>query len=143
MPLPNLIHPVPVEIEPIDRTATHVDPDYREETQTVAYGARTVVPGQILWSADNRLQPTRAGSEDESDGYVLFRRVDLNAAGLVDSPKQGDRFVAYGSGIGRREIDVYVVRVRPIGHYPDQFGYSMIKAFFRDRSPGRQRRGGS
>ena len=142
MVLPNLIHPIPVEITPLLRQNTIVDDDYREEVQTVAYGATTTVVGQIKWTADNRLRTTRAGNEDESGGYILFRRVDLDAAGLSDSPKQGDRILAYGSGTGRREVDVYVVRTRPEGHYPDQGGYSLIKAFFRDRSPGRQSRGG-
>jgi hypothetical protein len=49
--------------------------------------------------------------------------------------------VAYGSGVARTELDVYVTKLRYEGHYPDQHGPGLVKAFFNDRAPERQKPG--
>lgn len=141
MVLPNLIHPIPVEIETLSRAETFVDDDYREPIQDAARGARTVVRGQIKWGADDQVAPSAVGAESSSDGYVLFRTVDLRAAG-IPIVKQGDRFVRIGAGANAIPVDVYVVKVVPMGHYPDQGGATLVKAYFKDRMPAKYNRGG-
>jgi len=90
----------------------------------------------VRWYDDDRANPTRAGSESEANGYVLFRYVDLAAVSL--SLKQGDRIVKMGT----INTDVYITSLRPEGHYPDQSGPALVKAFFRDRNPSKQTPGG-
>ena len=136
MVLPNLLHPVPVQIEQIKRTSTPQDDDYREPVQQAIRSPRVTVQGQVKWGADDRAQPAKYGSESESQGYVLFRYVDLKAAGIT--LQQGDRIVK----VGNVEVDVYIIQLRPEAHYPDQNGPSTVKAFFRDRHPSKQTRGG-
>jgi hypothetical protein len=139
--LPNLLHPVLIEIEQISRATTIVDKDYNEPTQQAIRGPRKTCPGQVKWGMDERLRATLTGAEAESEGYILFRRVDLRARGIAEL-KQNDRFTAEGAGANRREVDLYITGLRFEGHYPDQGGPALVKAFFRDRQPSKQTPGG-
>jgi hypothetical protein len=80
------------------------------------------------------------GSIGYSTGYVLFRMADLRTLGKIINV--GDRIIGYGSGVARVPLDVYVTKLRYEGHYPDTHGPSLVKAFFNDRLPERQQRGG-
>lgn len=141
LPAPNLIHPIPVQIEPLQRAQSLVDDDFREPIQQAVRSPRATVPGQIKWTSDEQLRVTDAGTQKGADGYVLFRRCDLRAAGLNEI-HQSDRFVAIGAGANTTEVDLYVVRVQQMGHYPDQGGGSLVRAWFKDRQPSKQTRGG-
>jgi hypothetical protein len=140
--LPRLIHPVQIEVEKIQRAVAPMDDDYAEPTQQAVRGPRIAVPGQVKWGMDERLRATLTGAEQESEGYIVFRRVDLRAKGLIEIA-QNDRFTAIGTGLNRVEVDLYVIGLRYEGHYPDQGGAALVKAFFKDRFPSKQNRGGT
>jgi len=140
--LPNLIHPVPVQIKQLLRTTTPVDPDYEEPIQQASLGPAVSVPGQVKWTMDERLRTSLTGAEVESQGYILFRRADLRAKGVAEL-KQNDRIVAVGVGANERLVDLYITGIRFEGHFPDQGGATLVKAFFRDRDPGKQTPGGA
>lgn len=135
MALPRLIHPVPVSIQQLDRSATYYDDDMDEPIQQAARASTVVVDGQLKWSLDEKQQTQIGGTSERSDGYVLFRLVDLTAASITI--KREDRFTR----LGTVDVDVYVTALRYEGHYPDQGGPSLVKAFFADRQPQRQTRG--
>ena len=139
--LPRLLHPVPVEIEQLVRSAAPMDDDYAEPIQQATRGPRIVALGQVKWSMDERLRASLIGAEQESEGYILFRRVDLRALGIAEL-KQNDRFVSIGAGPNARPVDLYITGLRFEGHYPDQGGPALVKAFFRDRNPSKQTPGG-
>jgi hypothetical protein len=89
----------------------------------------------------------RGNDRRQSHGYVLFRLVDVraaaNRAGFGQYRlKQNDRFLKFGVGPNAVETDLYIVDLRYSGHYPDQGGASLVKAFFEDRNPSKQNRGG-
>lgn len=142
MPIPNLLHPVPVSIQQIDKTdqdvsggdGTWFDHDFREPVQQVADAVAGVVqvPGQVKWGMDEKLMATLSGALAEADGYVLFRYVDLEANSIT--LKQNDRFTK----LGKIDVDVYIIGLRPEGHYTDVGGATLVKAFFKDRQPSRQ-----
>ena len=134
---PRLLHPVPVEIETLDRQQTIVDDDYREEVQTVASAPRVTVPGQVKWGFHDRATISALGPDANADGYVVFRREDLRSAGIGDL-KQGDRFRGFGSAENRIDVNVFVEKVQPFAHYGGLGGATLVRAFFRDRSPSRQ-----
>lgn len=140
MPLPRLIHAVPTEIRQIKTGTTIYDEGYREPVQQADRGETKTVPGQWKWGLDRELRPGKSGPEEGSDGYVLFRTFDLKAQDITIA--RGDRIVGYGGGRNRIDLDVYVTELKFIGHYPDQAGATMVKAFFKDRQPGKQTRGG-
>lgn len=128
MPTPRLIHPVPIVIETMNRAATLMDDDYREPIQQAARNAAITVSGQVWWGEDKGLYNVEEGPVLQSDGNVLFRYKDLAAAGL-STLKLGDRFTK----LGTIAVDVYVIKVQPMGHYPSAGGPTLLKAFFRER----------
>lgn len=129
--IPNLIHPIDVTIEQINRAATVYDEDAREPIQAAARSAAVVLPGQPNWNAGKRLEPTAEGPVDKAQGYMLFRQVDLAAAGIA--LQINDRLRAQG-----REL--YIVRLQPMGHYD---GVSkLLRAWFADREPAKTRAAG-
>jgi len=132
---PNLIHPVPIKIQQLDVAETYYDDDYREPVQQAAHKNYAIVPGQIKWGSDDRLSATRGGAEEGADGYVLFRYVDLAKAGIT--LKLNDRMIQ----LGKLDTDVYIIRLQPMGHYSDMGGATLVKAYFADRQPARQRLG--
>lgn len=136
MVLPRLIHPIPTQIQSVLPQNTIQDDGYNEPVQSVSYGDTYTINGQWKWYSEKELRQMRSGTEEGSDGYVLLRIRDLKTLGKTLS--RGDRIVGYGSGIGRVELDVYVVKIRYEGHYQDQGGPALVKAFFLDRQPDRQ-----
>ncbi len=135
--LPNLIHPVPISLQVITRSATIYDEDMREPVQQSARGATVIVSGQVKWGLDQSFGSQRVGPAADSDGYVLFRLVDLAAATPPVTLQRDDRFIR----LGTIDVDVYITGLRYEGHYPDQGGPSLVKAFFKDRLPARDTRG--
>jgi len=135
MAIPNLLHPVPVQISQTDESETIYDDDMREPVQQCVRGSTVTVYGQVKWGMDQKYNSRRQGVEEDSDGYVLFRYVDLNAAGITI--KREDRFLK----LGNIDVDVYVTGLRPEGHYSDQGGPTLVKAYFSDRQPSRQTKG--
>lgn len=140
MPSPNLIHPIPVVVEALNRSATVVDEDYREPYQNAARGAKTTVNGQISWVIEDKLKASLEGALREAEGYVLFRTSDLRAASVTMG--QGARFLSFGTGANKVDVDLYVIGIQYTGHYGDQGGATLIRAYFQDRTPSKQNRGG-
>lgn len=139
MPLPNLLHPIQTDFQSFEPQATIQDSGYQEPVQTTTYSAPWTVPGQWKWFSSRELAMQKYGAEENEDGYVLVRPVDLRAIGK--SIQRGDRIIGYGAGASRINLDVYIVRIRPEGHYPDIQGSGLLKAFFSDRQPERQKPG--
>lgn len=135
MPIPNLLHPVPVVIAKINRAGTRYDNDAREAVTQAARDSAVTVQGQVKWGLQEGLQPTKTGPKEDASGYVLFRRTDLATAGIT--LEQNDRFAS----IGGIDTDVYVSRIEWTGHYPSAGGPTMVKAYFADRQPAKQTRG--
>lgn len=135
MPIPNLLHPVPVKIQQIDKANTFYDEDAREPVQHAARKATVTLPGQAKWGAQFDMSPGKGGISEDAAGYVLFRRVDLGAAGI--SLQVNDRI----SQIGDVDTDVYIMKLEWTGHYLSAGGPTLVKAYFADRQPARQTRG--
>jgi len=139
MVLPNLIHPVPIVIEQIDKTrqednagqGSWFDDDFREPIQQAAHKAIVTCVGQPRWGDAQKLGASRTGPESEARGYVLFRYVDLEAQNIT--LQQNDRLLK----IGKLDTNVYIISLRPEGHYSDQGGATLVKAFFKDRQPAK------
>jgi len=134
MPIPRLLHPVNITVQRANKPGTFVDDDYREPVQQAARLEAFTIKGQVAWKYDQRLTPQAGGAREDSMGYIVFRVVDLNAISQVIA--RGDRFTQ----IGLIKTDVYVVKVIPMAHWPDQAGATLIHAHFQDRQPGRQNR---
>jgi len=127
MPVPRLLHPVPVVVEQIDRQATAYDRDAREAVQVVARKVTFTMSGQAKWISDMSLEAVKEGAIERASGYVLFSLAELRAASRMIV--RGDRFTS----IGGRDCDAYVERTEPTAHYPDLGGPGLLKAHFSTR----------
>jgi len=134
MPLPNLIHPIQVTVEQIDRSTTIYDPDAREPIGAAARKTTVTMPGQPRWASQRQLEAQAFGPTDSVRGYILFRYVDLTAYGV--DLAIGDRVTAQGH---LTAPEGYVVRLEPQAHYQDQNGASTVKAWLSDRLPAKER----
>lgn len=131
---PNLIHPVPIEIQQIDRAQTIVDEDFDEEMESVARETTVTVPGQVRWRAFKRATFGEAGVEERADGYITMRPVDLRAVGIAQL-QVNDKIVGIGSGDNKMVVNLFVVSQEPMGHYSDIAGPGLIRVYFKDRNP--------
>lgn len=132
--IPNLIHPVPVTICQKVTATTVFDEDAREPIGDVERDSSVVVNGQAKWRSQFDVDMEAGGIEESADGYVLFRRVDLVAAGI--ELQTFDRITK----IGTIDTDVYITRLEWTAHYPDQGGPTLVKAHFVDRQPAERER---
>jgi len=131
---PKLLHPVPVQIEQADRGSTIYDDDAREPIGQVAVSAVVTISGQVKYGSSKQLgYQSGAGVQENEKGYVLFRQRDLDAASIALEPS--DRITK----IGTVDHDVYISRIMPTGHYAEFGGNTLVKAFFEDRQPSKQR----
>ena len=135
MTLPNLLHPVPITIQQRDIAVTKYDDDFREPIQKVSRTISKIIPGQVKWGIEDSLNLTKGGIQEKSNGYILFRYVDLAASKVV--LQLGDRF----ANIGGLIVDLYITGFQPIGHYPSAGGPTLLKVFFADRQPSKQGHG--
>lgn len=131
MPLPKLLHKTTVLIEQIDRSSTHWDEDAREAVQRTGRKQQVELVAQVRWPRSVSAVPTVAGRTEDGRGYLLFREVDLEAKSVV--LQEGDKIVR----IGKKYTDMYLEEFEPLGHYQDQGGNTLLKAYFVDRKPSR------
>jgi len=130
MVMPRLIHPIPVTVERLNTAATVYDDDASEPVRQANRAVSYNLQAQVKWTTHDGDTPTQAGLQDVESGYLLFRKVDCDAAGYT--PTRRDRITRIGT---LTSMKLYIVGVKPRGHYPDQGGHSLWQCDFRDRAP--------
>lgn len=133
MVLPNLIHPVPIQLSQLDTSDTLYDDEAREPIQQATHSSVVTLPGQVKYGSSREASFHLGGLRENERGYVLFRQVDLDAQSVT--LKINDRIVK----IGQIDQNADIVRLEPTGHYPDQNGAALLKVYFSDRAPSKQR----
>lgn len=129
---PNLIHPIPIVIQQLSKGSTMYDPDFREPIQQSSRAATVTIKGQVKWVDAQMLVVSEGGPREEASGYVTFRYRDLAAKSVV--LQLNDKFLK----IGNIEGEFFIVRIHPQGHYTENGGATMLRAYFLDRQPSRQ-----
>jgi hypothetical protein len=127
MPVPNLLHPVKITLQRRNVIDTLFDEDMREPIGQTSYYAEETLAGQVSWENKDNVYVDKKGTQLKAIGYILFRYVDLESKGIT--LKYQDRI----KKIGRHEEELYIINTKPIGHYPDQDGATLIRAYFTDR----------
>lgn len=128
MPTPNLIHPVSVVIERRNLSTTIYDEETREPVRQVTRRTEVTIKAQILWDFHEDPKGRPLGLELDESGYILARMKDLLADGV--SLGFGDRITK----IGALDVELYITRTRPMGHYPAG-GATLLRCYFADRDP--------
>lgn len=135
---PNLIHPIQVVVHRLNRSTLVMDADAREPM----HGARDTtadavkILAQISWGERGRPQNEPAGVEEKSNGYILCRWSDLRKAG--GAFKRGDKIVSIGAGLNSLAVELYILGNKPMAHWPDQGGTTLVRFHFADRKPYQQ-----
>lgn len=130
MPSPNLINAVSVQIKPLDKPNTVFDQRTRQPVKHVARSATVTLTAQVQWTSLNKGRASHAGIIMDADGYLIFRKIDLEAAAY--SPGHGDKLISVGSQTG---LELYITSLEPCGHYGGD--YTLLLARFADRRPGK------
>jgi len=133
MVLPNLLHPIPIQVSQLDTSGTLYDDEAREPIQQATRSSVVTIPGQVKYGSSREASFHLGGLRENERGYVLFRQVDLDAQSVT--LKINDRIVK----IGQITQSADITRIEPMGHYPDQNGASLIRVYFSDRAPSKQR----
>lgn len=141
MVAPNLLNPIKIKIEQINKDATQYDRRLRENRNVIRRNTEVELDAQIVYarsstrgSLDNQNNEGRenigiGGITEESDGYVLVKMSELTAKGITI--KNGDKITK----LAQLDVSYYVVGQRPGSHYTDQNGFTLLQIFFRDRNP--------
>lgn len=148
--IPNLIHPVPVTVRRQLAAATTFDDRARQPVRQLwkrgqgpGTGSEEELEAQVQWNMDKRIgepEPQPGGVEEKTEGYLLFRILDLIAAGVVTENGDGTYDFGFQRGdkivrIGRRRVNLYVTYFRDVASYPDQGGATLLEVNFCDRAP--------
>jgi hypothetical protein len=131
MVLPNLLHPVKIVISQWVAGTTIYDEDTREPIKQAARLATETIIGQVSWEIKDDVVIYEGGTRLDAIGYVLFRWVDLNSKGVTLKRQDEIR------KIGWQDTKLYIVGTKPAGHYTDQGGSTLVRAYFSDRAPSR------
>jgi hypothetical protein len=111
-----------------------MDDDAREPIGKIARTSEYSLYAQIRWIAlDSKAD--REGKVESFDGYCLFLRTDLVAAGIDIA--EGDLITVMGSGNALRNVNFYVKKITLVGHNPNYNGHTMIKAWLVTKQPVR------
>lgn len=127
MTVPNLLHPVKITIQRRNVSDTLFDEDMREPIKQTTYYTEETLWGQVAWENKDNVYVDEKGTRLTAIGYILFRYIDLESASIT--LKYQDRI----KKIGRHDVELYIIRTRPMGHYSDQDGATLLRAYFVDR----------
>jgi hypothetical protein len=131
MPLPRLRHPTPVKIR--KRLGDTVqNPNTREPRGKPRYGQPIDLFAQVS-DRQNMVKAEPGGKEVLYDGYLCFLKTDLVDKGI--EIERGDKVVEIGSAQSQRLVGLYVQNIQYRGHNPLYGGYTLVKAWLKDKSP--------
>lgn len=148
--LPILIHPIPVRIQRKNVAASTFDARAREPVRQLwragegpGTGDAVDLVAQVNFNREEGIRRPKVrphGVEEESEGYLLLRVVDLLEAGVATD--NGDGTVDFGLDrgdrivrIGRRRTNYFVVFFRDVASYDDQGGATLLEVNFSSRQP--------
>lgn len=131
----DLIEPIAVEIEQIDKDATQYSTGpsgRREPVNQVKRKAKITMEAQVVFGdRDQRGIATNLGTDEQVKGYILVRYSDLQAQGVT--LQRGDRIVK----LGQLPQELYLMHSQgdPAAHFTGIAGFTLVKFHFMDRKP--------
>lgn len=133
MPIPNLIHPINVTFEFVEKEEMVVDSSARESVfgsrQLQSVVSTVTLEAQVAWIDKDDPRYEGTGATEENTGYLTMRYYDISAA-VVDI-ERGTKIVAI-EGMG--SVSLFVTKKQPCGHYPGH-GATLVRFYFADRKP--------
>jgi len=122
--LPERMNTVEIVVRKLSKDRTHWDRDFEEPVTKKDRSAEVTLHGQVnlgrAGAAFARRSPSLTGDRVESDGHLVFRKADLDAAGVTLA--KGDRVVRIAS----EDVDFLLTEVRP--ESPLRGGFLLVYA---------------
>jgi hypothetical protein len=123
---PARMNTVEIVVRKLSKERTHWDPDFEEPVTKKDRSEEVVLRGQVnlgkAGAAFERRSPSLTGDRSESDGHLVFRKADLDAAAVRLA--KGDRVVR----IAGEPVDFLLTEVRP--ESPLRGGFLLVYAEF-------------
>jgi hypothetical protein len=123
---PERMNTVEIVVRKLAKNRTHWDSDFEEPITKKDRSVEIFLRGQVnlgrAGSAFERRSPSLTGDRAESDGHLVFRKADLDAAGVTLA--KGDRVIR----IAGEAVDFLLTEVRP--ESPLGGGFLLVYAEF-------------
>jgi len=137
---PDLIEPITVTIESIDKSATPVSTGIAGRREIVNNVVRTSFDLQaqvVFGNVDQDQKSSQLGTDEESSGYLIIRPKDLLDQAVTI--KRGDRitkFTAANGTVTALPNPLYFQHsVNDLGAHFANSGFSFTRCLFTDRNP--------
>jgi len=130
-----LIEPIDVEIEQIDKDETPFSDGVsgrREHLGTIARKAKVTVQAQVVFgNTQQQTKFSQLGPDEQAGGYILLRYEDLANQGIT--LQRGDKIVK----LGTLDRELYLLHSSgdSAAHYNSIGSFTLVKMFFGDRNP--------
>lgn len=134
----DLIEPVKVEIEQLDKVATPVSTGVAGRRDVLNHTVRKkiVIDAQVVFGktpSDEQITmfKSQMGADETIRGYMVVRTKDLTA--LNTKLQRGDKIVKVGDTV----FDMFLAHGTndPSAHFSSIGGFTLLKVFFGDRNP--------
>lgn len=132
-----LISPMTIEIEQIDKTTTPYNDGVSGRKFPVNNTVRSTpfqIPAQVVFGdRDQKGNFTQLGTDEQTKGYVVLDYTDLKNLGKV--LKRGDRITKLISKQGEMNVELYFTTAQgdPAAHFDGEF--NLVRMLFEDRKP--------
>ena len=130
--IPRLLHITQIYIRQKNTSKTPYDHNAREPIGKPMTDDAIQLDGQVMWK-NQRVYIGSTGVIENTSGYVLFRQKDLTAKNV--ELQQGDNIVQMGNSEGIMTVNLYINGFDYRGHYADQGGHTLVKAWFKEKQP--------
>lgn len=136
--IPDLIEPIPVEIQPLDKANTPASTGVagrREFSGTRKRKTTVILQAQVVFGdRDIKTKFTQLGPDEQIKGYILVRFKDLKDKGLV--LKRGDKITK----LGQLNVELFLTHGQgdPAAHFTSIGSggeFTLVRAPFGDRNP--------
>ena len=135
MSKPNLIKPIDVVIERIDKVETTYSTGVSGRRYPQNYIARKTeinLPAQVVFGDNEQIANyTQLGTDEKVKGYMVLRYEDVNNKGI--ELQRGDKVIK----LGQLNVELFLLHSKgdPAAHYPSLGGFTLFRMFFSDREP--------
>ena len=130
MPIPNLIQPAPVVVQPLDKAATKYNTKTRAPVKVIKRKASVTFNAQIQYNKTQDSDPSSGGLTSTSTGYFIATAEDLGD--LSYEPKLGDKIITLGGNTG---LSLYITETSDTAWYDGEPSLKVVQ--FSDRRPSR------
>ena len=133
--IPELIEPINVEIEQIDKTTTVASTGVsgrREFVGNIQRKTKIVLSAQVAFSNTDMITKfNQIGPDEQAKGYLVLRFIDLANKGVT--LQKGDKIIK----LGQLDVEYYLLHGTgdPAAHFSSISGFTLFRMFFGDRNP--------